>query len=68
MDSVDEEGLFHFHEQPNTECPVGRNIHKALDGRLSEVQEAMESKMRHITIADVVQDTRNEIMKESDRR
>ena len=61
----EEEGLFHFHEQPNPDCPVGRNIHKALDGRLSEVQTALEEKLRQITLAQVVQDTRTEIQKES---
>lgn len=66
VDSVNEaEGLFHFHEQPNVNCPVGRNLHKALDGRLEAVQSAMEDEMRRITLADVVADTRNEIQKES---
>ena len=34
VDCIDDEGLFHFHENPNADCPVGRNIHKAMDGRL----------------------------------
>ena len=29
-----DEGLFHFHENPNAKCPVGRNIHKVMDGRI----------------------------------
>ena len=67
VDSVnEEEGLFHFHEQPNPDCPVGRNIHKAMDGRLFAIQTAMEEEMRRITIADVVADTRNAIQKESE--
>ena len=66
VDSVDgEEGLFHFHEQPNPDCPVGRNIHKALDGKLSSVQRAMEEEMKRVTLADVAADTRGEIQKES---
>lgn len=66
VDSVDgEDGLFHFHEKPNPDCPVGKNIHKALDGRLSSVQYAMEAEMKRITLADVVADTRGEIQKES---
>ncbi|MBQ2679678.1 MAG: Rrf2 family transcriptional regulator [Firmicutes bacterium] len=56
-DSVDETGLFHFHENPNILCPVGRNIHKGLDGKLQDVQKAMEDKMRGITLADVMADT-----------
>ena len=66
VDSVnEEEGLFHFHEQPNPNCPVGRNIHKAMDGRLFAIQTAMEDEMRRITVADVVADTKNEIQNES---
>ena len=65
VDSVnEEEGLFHFHEQPNPDCPVGRNIHKALDGRLDAVQKAMEEEMKRISLADVVSDTRQAILKE----
>ena len=41
--SIDtEEGLFHFHEQPNPDCPVGRNIHNVLDQRLIDAQRAIE--------------------------
>ena len=33
-ENLKEEGLFRFHEHPNPKCPVGRDIHHALDGRL----------------------------------
>ena len=60
--SVDtEEGLFHFHEQPNPDCPVGRNIHRVLDQRLIDVQRAMEEKLRSTTLADIVKDTKTAI-------
>lgn len=63
--SVDpEEGLFHFHEQPNPNCPVGRNIHRVLDGRLHDVQRAMEDQLRKTTLADVVNDTLQAIKSE----
>ena len=65
VDSVNEEGLFHFHDQPSTECPVGRNIHKAMDGRLFSIQHSMEEQLRAITLADVVKDTRQAINNES---
>ena len=61
VDCVDEEGLFHFHENPNAECPVGRNIHKSVDKRLEDIQKAMEERMRETTLAEVVADTRKEI-------
>ena len=50
--SPDEE-LFHFHENPNQKCPVGKNIHHVLDKRLLEVQRAMEEKLSEMTLADV---------------
>lgn len=49
--------LFHFHENPNTACPVGRNIHAGLDDKLFSIQNAMEERMRQITLAEVVKDT-----------
>lgn len=65
VDCVGDEGLFHFHENPNTDCPVGRNIHKALDEQLLSVQEAMEVQMKNITLADIVKNTRQAILKEA---
>ena len=64
--SVDaEEGLFHFHEQPNPECPVGRNIHKVLDQRLIDAQRAMEERLKSTTLADIVEDTKQAVIDES---
>lgn len=65
VDCVNDEGLFHFHENPNMDCPVGRNIHKALDEELLNIQSAMENQMKSITIAEVVKRTRQEIQKEA---
>ena len=53
--------LFHFHENPNTDCPVGRNIHSVLDEKLLRIQTAMENEMKSITIADVISDTKRYI-------
>lgn len=58
VDSIEDEGLFHFHENPNPSCPVGRNIHNVLDDRLFEVQKAMEDKLRSITLDEVLKDNR----------
>ena len=49
--------LFHFHENPSTECPVGRNIHRILDDKLQQVQKALEAELDNITLADVIRDT-----------
>ncbi len=62
---VDDEGLFHFHENPNIHCPVGRNIHKAVDSRLKDIQSAMEEQMKQITLADISEDIKQEIQNHS---
>ena len=64
VESVKDEGLFHFHENPNPECPIGRNIHKAMDSKLIRVQQRMEDEMRKITLADVMTDIHNELKDE----
>ena len=48
--------LFHFHENPNPLCPVGKNIHKILDGRLDRIQKAMEKEMERISLRDIMED------------
>jgi len=57
VESVEEGTLFHFHENPNPACPVGRNIHNVLDDKLERVQMAMEKELSSITVADVLRDT-----------
>ncbi|MBQ9358063.1 MAG: Rrf2 family transcriptional regulator, partial [Abditibacteriota bacterium] len=60
----DAEGdLFRFHEAPNPNCPVGRNIHRLLDEKLRAIQESMEDKMREFTLADL-QRSAQEILSE----
>ena len=66
--SVDSErGLFHFHEQPNPECPVGRNIHKVLDLHLADAQRAMEERLKSTTLAEILKDTKQAIEKEQEK-
>lgn len=54
VDLLEDGELFHFHENPNPNCPVGRNIHVVLDDKLMHIQEAMEDEMKKYTIADIV--------------
>lgn len=61
VDCVENNTLFHFHEAPNPQCPVGRNIHAALDDKLLSVQGAMEQKMAEITLADVCRDLKKKL-------
>ncbi|MEE3481161.1 MAG: Rrf2 family transcriptional regulator [Lachnospiraceae bacterium] len=65
VDCVSEDGLFHFHENPNANCPVGRNIHKSVDKRLVRVQKAMENELKEMSMSDIVKDTRKAIRAEA---
>ena len=53
IEPVENGDLFHFHEAPNPECPVGRNIHGLLDGKLKAIQRAIEDEMKKYTIEDL---------------
>lgn len=66
VDCVNEDGLFHFHENTNANCPVGRNIHKVMDPKLNAVQAAMEEELKRLTLADIVEDTKAAIKKENE--
>lgn len=61
VECIEENTLFHFHENPNPNCPVGRNIHNILDDKLLRVQKAMERELESITLADVMNDLKRYI-------
>jgi DNA-binding IscR family transcriptional regulator len=65
VESVENGELFHFHENPNQECPVGRNIHNVLDKRLIQAQMAMENELKKDTLADILADTKEFIVAEN---
>lgn len=65
VECVNQEGLFHFHENPNPDCPVGRNIHHILDSKLEQVQGAMERELASVTLADVAADAKRWIEQEA---
>ena len=64
--SVSGEGLFHFHDSPNPLCPIGRNIHDAVDSTLDAVQAAMESKLKTIKVIDVINNLEEKIKTENE--
>ena len=51
------ENLFRFHENPNPECPVGRNVRAVLGKSLSAVNEAMEAQLAATTLRDLMDAT-----------
>ena len=53
IEPVENGDLFRFHENPNPECPVGRNIHALLGDKLKSIQDAMEEEMRKYTLLDL---------------
>ena len=50
----EERDVFNFHPNPNEKCPVGRNIHRALDPALERAQKALEAELSKTTIADLL--------------
>ncbi|MBQ8918960.1 MAG: hypothetical protein IJ056_02475, partial [Acidaminococcaceae bacterium] len=57
------EELFHFHDNPNPECPVGANIHAVMDGKLRKFKRNLQKDMDGITLQDLVKDLRKEMKK-----
>ncbi len=66
VDCVENGNLFHFHENPSTNCPVGRNIHHILDDKLVRVQAAMENELASITLEDLKRDTEKYLLQEKE--
>ena len=60
VDSMDGD-MFHFHENPNPACPVGRNIHAVLDAHLADAQAAMENELKKVTLLDLTKDLARKI-------
>lgn len=63
VECIEDGELFHFHENPNPKCPVGKNIHNILDNKLKRVQEAMEKELASITLKDI-SDEANKYLKD----
>lgn len=64
VECVENGELFHFHENPSTSCPVGRNIHYILDDKIIRVQNALENELAAITLADIKRDTEKYLSEE----
>ena len=53
VDQTEADSLFHFHENPSPLCPVGRNIHAALDDGLERAQKALEDQLAAVHMDEV---------------
>ncbi|MCL6572658.1 MAG: Rrf2 family transcriptional regulator [Bacillus sp. (in: Bacteria)] len=56
---VQEKELFSIHENPNPNCPVGKNIQNTIGPLFSIAENAMEKALGNVTIEDVVRDITN---------
>lgn len=54
VEVVEKDNLFHLHEEPNLQCPVGANIQSMLQLVLSSAQAAMEEVLMKVTMAQLV--------------
>lgn len=50
VEVVEDGQLFNFHDQPNPQCPVGRNIESVLRAEMMEAQHAMEHRLAQVSI------------------
>lgn len=65
FEAVEEDkALFHFHENPNPNCPVGKNVHALLDDKLEGVRQAMEDSMRSVTLRSLLDQLRETVDQE----
>lgn len=53
VETNSEEDLFRFHENPDPQCPVGKNIHKALNQSLMKIQADFEKDLASHNIQEV---------------
>lgn len=60
------ESPFHFHENPNPACPVGRNVEAVLGGHLAKVSGAMLGQMSAITLQTLLDDLRKRLQREAE--
>ncbi|WP_445491216.1 Rrf2 family transcriptional regulator [Niallia sp. 03133] len=56
VDVVQDKELFSVHENPNSDCPVGRNIQDSITPVLSAAQLALEKVLGNVTIEDIIKD------------
>ena len=60
----EEEALFRFHENPNPACPVGRNVHSVLDGKLDAADDAMRAQLASVSLQTLIEDLRSRLQAE----
>jgi DNA-binding IscR family transcriptional regulator len=54
VEVVEEDELFHFHENPNPECPVGANIESVFRSKMLQAQMVLERELANVTLGQMV--------------
>ena len=58
----DDTSVFHMHEHPSPECPIGRNVHAVLGAELEAAETAMLERLASTTLAEsMVSKLRNSV-------
>lgn len=55
VDATEENRLFRIHDNPNLDCPVGRNIEQALQTELRDAQLMMEQRLAQTKLNQLIQ-------------
>ena len=64
--AVDEDrNVIPLHPAPNPQCPVGRNIHGVLEGRIEAAERALEEELARTTIAELASDVRRRVRRQA---
>lgn len=67
VENSDDE-LFHMHEHPNTNCPVGRSIKGVLDGHIDAWKSLLMQQMQAVTLKDLYTEMQAEMKKDTGGR
>ena len=66
--AVDEDrDVIPLHPAPNPQCPVGRNIHSVLEGRIDAAERALQAELARTTVADLAGDVARRVRRQGSR-
>lgn len=54
VNATEKNQLFRIHENPNYDCPVGRNIEQVLQAELKDAQSLMEQRLAQTTLGQLI--------------
>ena len=60
VETHSDESMFRFHEHPNHECPIGRNIYKVLDSKFEKIEQSFEDSLDAVDLQQIFDDLKDE--------